>query len=583
MRIRLTCRRIWGRYLAVGLIGCLSAASALSAECLRDLREIDIKASSGTSGVRLRQYLCDQPGIGQVSVQFNRLNDLATSLLIAGRASEISREFQGAKLVRTPVLDEFNRLVAAFGETDSSDMAAVRATSSTGESGGDGINSIKGMRVMVAAQGDSRSMDFPDPAALASLIDHTTVPSRYTVAKSGNEYGALIWRYMTPDDLSQYGELVQQYNRVVRSKKFDIQESPGDPPQPQFKGFSTGTIHNYIRLYRHLAQGGLPTDFITISGVRDLGPQCGYRKFWEFTYQPRELVVDFAFIHNRGSKSLTVSGFLGSTIVGQSLRTLSAGLPGPNELQSVAFPQPVRIAPNERIAVPIRLTWVVTDSFRGQFSAEKKSAPSAKPYSWGTEIRVAGVQIDNQILTLEGGASNFLAVTTSCACGSCPYLYAWDRRRREWASTGKIIDKAKGEDLQMSEIRTFPGLVTRFKLVEHEAELAKIDQVDLEIELRSGKKVRLKPQLKQLQNVDRSYIDLAMGDSLEMRFRLPESLAKSKVRASHLTVTGYYDRFTDILAKRLGDPLPLNAGFSQVLIGTAKVALASDMCVRPIP
>jgi hypothetical protein len=581
MGIRLTFT--WTSRLAIGLLACFSTVDAISADCLRDTREIEIKGDSGTSGVRLRHYLCDQPGIGQVSVQFNRLNDLATSLLISGRAPEISREFQGTKLVRNAVLEEYIRLLAAFGTTESGGGASLLATSPTGDSGTAEVESTKDERVMVAAQGDARPMDFPDAAALSSLINHTTVPPRYTVAKSNNDYSALIWRYMTQDDLSQYGVLVQQYNKVVLTKKFEIQENPGDPPQRQFSGFSTSTIPNYIRLYRHLAQGGLPADFITISGERDLGPQCGYRKFWEFNYQPRELVVDFAFIHNRSSKPLTISGLLGSTIVGQSLRTPSTGLPGANERQNVTFSQPARIAPNERIAVPIRLTWIVNDSFRTQFSAEKKSPPSANPYSWGPEIRVAGVQLENQTLTLEGGAANYLAVTTSCECGSCPHLYAWDRRRREWANTGKIIDKAKGEDLQMSETRAFTGLVTMFKLVEHEAELAKIDQVNLEIELVSGKKIRLMPKLKQLHNSDQSYIDLAMGDALEMRFQLPDSIAVSKVRTSRLTVTGYYDRFTDILAKQLGNPLPLASGFSDLLIGTAKVAAAGDVCVRPIP
>ena len=560
---------------AIGLLLLMQAFHAGGADCVRDTREVAIRSESGGSGVRMRHYLCDKPGVGQISVEFNRLNDLAAGLMLAGRGPDAFRqEFQNTKLVRNEVLDEFNRLVKAYGDSETQQTAYLGASSSIGDSGSVGVQLMQEIRVLVPGQADARSTDFPDPAALSNLINYTTVPPRYTAVQPPYDTIALIWRYMDMDDVRQYPSRLQEYNKLILSQKFE----------GQYRGVNVGYVDRYIRLYRELADGGLPNDFVTIFGERDIGPQCGYRKYWQFQYHPRELIVDFAVIQNKSQNPVTINGLIGVVTGGRMLRPPATGLPKANEQQPISFGQPVRLEPNQRLAVATRLTWVVRDQFRQLFAAEKKNAPSGKPYAWGTEWRISGVQVESQPLNLEGGAANFLAVTTSCECGSCPYLYAWRESGGGWRNTGKIIDKAIGEEHQMSETRRFDGLVTRFKLIEHEAEVARIDQVSLQIELGSGRTLTLQPSEHAVQHVDGNYLNLAMGDAAEFRFALPPDLHGEKVKESRLTVTGYYDRYNDILARRFGDPQPLAIVPSRTFPNQLAMVIRGEptqACVRP--
>ena len=430
---------------------------------------------------------------------------------------------------------------------------------------------LRAAKVLVAAQGDARPIDFPDPAALNSLVSVATVPPRYRAARSAYDNTTLIWRYVDADDLTNYPMLVQAYNRAIGAPRFER----------QFRGYQTGNIPRHIRLYRELAEGGLPVDFVTIFGERDLEPGCGFMKYWEFKFHPRELVVDFAVVHNRGTVPLTVSALLGAVGGGRTLRAPAAMPTGAGAQTRIALPQAVRLEPDQRLAVATKLTWVLPDAFRNRFSAEKVSPPADRPYAWGAEWRVAGLVVDGQPLSLEGGAANYFAVTTSCECGSCPYLYAWESGGG-WRNTGKIIDKAMGADRQLSETRSFPGAVTRFRLVEHEAELARIDQVALAVRLASGRVVDVPTTEPTLRQADGRYVDLAMGDSIEFRFTLPPSLRRERIVESQLTVTGYYDRYSDVLAARHGPPRPaLMAGIAGRFAAVAQ-PVPADACTRPV-
>ena len=565
----------WGRWegrIALALVLVTMVGQVGAADCLKDTRETAIGSAPGSPGVRLRQYLCEKPGVGRVSVEFNRLNDLAATLLLSGRApTALKREFGAVRIVHNEVSAEFARLLDLYGEAEPEGDATLTATSPNGESGNAGRDVLRAAKVLVAAQGDARPIDFPDHAALNSLVSVATVPPRYRAAGSDFVNTVLIWRYMDADDLANYPVLVQAYNRTIGAPRFE----------GQFRGFQTGNIPSHIRLYRDLAEGGLPGDFVTIFGERDLGPMCGFKKYWEFKFYPRELVVDFAVVHNRGTVPVTVSALLGAVGGGRTLRAPTAMPTGAGAQTRIALPQAVRLEPDQRLAVATKLTWVLPDAFRDRFSAEKVSPPADRPYAWGAEWRVAGLVVDGQPLSLEGGAANYFAVTTSCECGSCPYLYAWEAGGG-WRNTGKIIDKAMGADRQLSETRSFAGAVTRFRLVEHEAELARIDRVALAVRLASGRVVDVPTTEPPLRQADGRYVDLAMGDSIEFRFTLPRSLRRERIVESQLTVTGYYDRYSDVLAARHGPPRQaLTTGYVGRFAAVAQ-PVPADACPRPV-
>lgn len=564
----------WGRCegrIALALVLVTMVGQVGAADCLKDTRETAIGSAPGSPGVRLRQYLCEKPGVGRVSVEFNRLNDLAATLLLSGRApAALKREFGAVRIVHNEVSAEFARLLDLYGEAQSEGGATLTTTSSNGESG-DVWDDAPAAKVLVAAQGDARPIDFPEPAALNSLINVATVPPRYRAARSTIDNTVLIWRYMDADDLANYPMLVRAYNRIIGAPRFE----------GQFRNFEASNIPSHIRLYRELAEGGLPGDFVTIFGEREITPECGFMKYWEFKFHPRELVVDFAVVHNRGTVPVTVSALLGEVGGSRALRAPTAMPTGAGAQTRIALPQAVRLEPDQRLAVATKMTWVVPDAFRDLFSAEKVSPPAVRPYAWGAEWRVAGLVVDGQPLSLEGGAANYFAFTTSCECGSCPYLYAWESGGG-WRNTGKIIDKAMGADRQLSETRSFAGAVTRFRLVEHEAELARIDRVALTVRLASGQVVDVPTSEPTLRQADGRYVDLAMGDSIEFRFALPPSLRRERIVESQLTVTGYYDRYSDVLAARYGPPRQaLTTGYVGRFAAVAQ-PVPGDACPSPV-
>ncbi len=499
--------------------------------------------------VRVRQYLCNKPSIGTITVQFDRLNDLAAALLFSGRApGPLRAEFDRTKLLSNDVSREFYRLVERYGseEPQGSSMISVSAAGGGGV-GTAGLDSLPMVKVLVPAQGDIHAWDFPEPAALESVVDVATVPPRFASVGTDIANVSLIWRYMDSSDLSNYSELVSAFNRLVLSTRFG----------GQFKGFRTARIPPHVELYRELGRNGLPRDFITIFGERDIAGGCSDRRYWEFKFHPRHLLVDVMTIHNRSASAVTIDGFVGMIGGGAELRRPELAVPTDSEQRPISLPQAVQLAPGERLTVATRLTWVVSDAFREQFQHESAARrPAGAPYAWGRELRVAGLLVNGQPLSLQGGQANFMAITTSSGQGSCPYLHVWDQKRG-WRNDGKVIDKAVGAARQMSEIRRFPGLATRFRLAEVEAEHARIDQVSLTLRLKSGKVLVLESAESVMRYVDGRYVELAMGDAVEFRFRLPAGLPRKQVVESMLSVNGYYDRYTDILAQRLGAPRKL--------------------------
>ena len=149
-----------------------------------------------------------------------------------------------------------------------------------------------------------------------------------------------------------------------------------------------------------------------------------------------------------------------------------------------------------------------------------------------------------------------LAMTTSCECGSCPYLLAWSDRLSRWVSYGKVIHEARGQGLQSDEEIKLAEPATRFRIAERELELSHIDRVRLRLELSDGRTVELVPNVPELNRVDGDYAKIYAGGSVELEFSLPEAIAREDIRSASLSVNGYYQLYgsPEILARL--PPLP---------------------------
>lgn len=115
---------------------------------------------------------------------------------------------------------------------------------------------------------------------------------------------------------------------------------------------------------------------------------------------------------------------------------------------------------------------------------------------------------------------------------------------------GKVIHVANGKDKEATETRQFEGFRAKFRLAEEELEVSYIDHVKLEVELKDGGGMTLKPDLAAMNAKDGSYATIKAGDRIEFSFALPPSLKPEDVKQSTLAITGYYRRYSDLLMAR---------------------------------
>ena len=519
-------KRVAVSYLLAGALKCSAA------DCLKDAREIGA-SQAGTEATKLRSYLCGANGRNIVQLEFNRMNDLAMSLLLQGKLREpVGSRWRNARIVRNQVLQEFDRLIAEFGAEESSSNASLiveAALPGSSHSDPTSMPSDSSAKAIVLAQGDNTAVDFPDPDALASITSRTQVPPGYSPIN-----GAFIWRFMRDEDVRQYSQKVAAYNQVVVDPRF----------QQQFSRFRSDRIPREMRLYTQLFQKGMPKDFLFIRGYRNDGG-CGNIAFWEFRYYPRRLLVEIVAIENVTGAPMRIDGLVGSLSTESGLQPISARgatVGAPSNITGSLGTLPS----GGVVLVPLGLIWAPSEEI-AQLWKDPKRAPRMLSYSWGARLDVDAVAVNGQTLELEGRSTNFLSVTTSCACGTCPYLHAWDAAAHQWVDTGVMLEFANTAAKTTWDWRRFEGAVLRFRVQEDEAEFTRVSGGRLEVELFNGARHTLFCDAF-VGASDETPIDLMFNQSVELSFELPQGVRSEDVRSSTFWLRGYYERYTDMLA-----------------------------------
>ena len=99
----------------------------------------------------------------------------------------------------------------------------------------------------------------------------------------------------------------------------------------------------------------------------------------------------------------------------------------------------------------------------------------------------------------------------------------------------------------MTETKIFSGFRSRFGLAEEELEVSYIDYMKLEVELKDGTRMTLKPNFESMVEQDARYATIKMGEKIEFSFALPPTVKAEDVKRSALAITGYYRRYSDLL------------------------------------
>jgi hypothetical protein len=132
--------------------------------------------------------------------------------------------------------------------------------------------------------------------------------------------------------------------------------------------------------------------------------------------------------------------------------------------------------------------------------------------------------------------------------GSCPYLMSRAPEAEEWIEHGKVLHVANGKERETTQTLTFAGFPGEMRIEEREAEVAHLDKAALDVVLDDGRIVALAPADVRLAAADGERVVLAWGDGIDLGFALPDGIARVRVVQSRLTLTGWYERYTDLLA-----------------------------------
>jgi hypothetical protein len=564
-RIRSALRCLMG-LVATGVIltGILcSAASALWAQCLPNTREIKFPDGSA----RLRNYVCKLPDAAepQIRVEFDRLSEATAGSIIKESSAhpELQIAFPTARmrLLDNPVLTEVKRLFDQFGTRGVVDIHYQFQVSAAAK-GGDYSGST-----MESSKREMWTLSFPDPSGgdsipLLSPKDHKYIqehndwPPGYNFFYSTNCHPDLKSNPIPCTTLWRPG------------KAHDLNGLPG--------GYT-----KYHQLIDNLGKAGLPDDFLTLTITFD---SCGSDTEIGFNVHMfvRELILDIALIENSSDKDVSLDGLLGTTVEIPVLRREDASATISDADLTITKLSNVKMGAGETVAIPLRISFVpaLEDSFSDKNGAMTKyneiraaapgtiftvkeeeghkavrkvsesfgppTVPVPQVYVYGPQTNLRGLLVNGQRIEFDAAARNFVRLTSGEEIGSCPILYAWDDGLAAWVRYGKVIHQANTKTKQTTQIISFPGFTSRFRLSEEEPEFSYIDQAKLSVQLVNGTKIDLHADNSSLTQVDGNYLEIRPYKSIEFGYRLPSNVNREDVTGSTLAITGYYRPYSGV-------------------------------------
>lgn len=562
-----------------------------TAQCIASFRELKFPDGSA----RVKNYVCKSDGSAKpnIRVEFNRLSEAAAGSLIQGvRSADLEKAFGKFRVIDNTVAVETKKLFDEFGTKSLAfNCYEFRVAAAAG---GKGYQSDAdrncGERTMWYLSFPDRenitSLDFPLPADVGHYHAHNDWPKGFSFAYGGGEYCeidkspiscTLIWRAARREDLANFEANHAAYNKALG---LDAEApEPSDAAESSEAETPASTAQRYFSLVNYLTRDGFPDDFLFITGSHQ---GCGGI---EFSIHIRQMILDVAFIQNISDDDLSIEGLLASEIEKTDLRSgaLRAG-----KAADRVVPAFSKIEPGETIAVPLAITFVMADSLKellgnpaeasktfekiegakagavfelkDESEAEtvlvKKAResfgpptiPKHAPYIYGPELVLSGLVIRGKPLIFDQASRNFMQLTAGEGYGSCPYLYAWDEGHKAWIRYGKVIDAANNKE--MTEKKTFAGFRSKFRLAEEELEVSYIDHVKLELQLHDGTVTSLSPNFAAISAQDGRYATIKAGDRIDFSFALPPIVKPEDVKQSILEITGYYRRYSDLMARK---------------------------------
>jgi hypothetical protein len=393
------------------------------------------------------------------------------------------------------------------------------------------------------------------------------------IKKSSTMY---FWRGMTSNDLIRYDSRLEQMNKLIAVSPIEI------------SGGNEKLSNDYIEFLKRISADGLPNDFIIMTLAKLRATEtCADTATWWFDFRPRDMALAIAQITNLSKEPLIFDGLFGGENSIAGLHDITTQVPE-NSSELIELDAQT-LQPKESVAVPLRIEFPAPDAlldkeqiqvsnslygklgtngFKGSSNAYR-TPPKQRDYALGPETLLTGVRINGQRVDFERRSANFVEVIASTEAGSCPYLLSWSEPHTDWIDHRKILHDARGQNREAIDIAEFQGFRSRFRIEEREPELAHLNKVELVVLLRNGSRLQLQANHLALKSQDRHYFHAYWGDAIDIEFKLPEGITKDYVASSTLIVTGFYQRYSELL------PVSISPHFATV---KASLRGSANMC-----
>jgi hypothetical protein len=573
----------------------LGMTASAHAGCTEQARRIDF---GGTEVVNLKAFNCSS-GADTFRVEFHRFAEAPASLIVAKRQTKLMQQaFGSPKVIENEVfrtyadlLQKFGAAVRLSGDINNASTLYVRDGQNANSSSAAANDTLPGrsIRQILGSEGLFAG-NYPAVNEIAALRKKT-IPEGLKFKYSAvcrddrppngsvdvecadfdlSTVSTTFWRPFRRADADDYGKNVTAFNRALGQFTTELRSRNPNLIVDQSPLPATG-LSNKLKFFQSLTGNNWPDDFLIVYG--SLTDACGSDTVagidgWSFNHSSRAIFLDAILIENTSKTPLRIGGLLGSQISAPALRRADArAAPGETAIamtetlapgQRILIPTKIHLEANERVEFETvkqsksLLDRVGLNGFTGSASAH--GFPDLPDYNYGPELGVRAFMVNGARVDLERQAANFIDLSVSGEIGSCPYLMSWDANNREWVDHGKVLHNAPNQAREYTEARTIEGFISRYRIEEREAEVAFIDQVALVVSLASGRAITIEPGNAALARRDGSYLRLAWGESAEIDFVLPADVPEDEVLASRLEVTGYYLRYSDLLARGLDIP-----------------------------
>jgi len=218
-------------------------------------------------------------------------------------------------------------------------------------------------------------------------------------------------------------------------------------------------------------------------------------------------------------------------------------------------------------------------------SFKSPEVPERGEYRFGPQLHLSGFLVDTQNFNLDKREPNLITLNGLVSSendpsdqpdpsdqqpdvelslhqnlnteGSCPILYVWDEVASEWVNRGKVIHTANHEDKETTSLVSVSPKARRFRLAEEELEVAFVRRTQLLLTLRDGQRISIDPSEREGAQFPRK---ISAYRSASFNYSVPEAYVSAGIARAELAVTGFYTRYSTILASRLFKPNPRPRG-----------------------